>query len=355
MTKRIRIIVDALGGDNAPGATVEGAVAACRDFGADVLLVGHEDIIARELGRHDIAGLAIRVQHASEIVGMSDSPVDAFRKKKDSSISVGMRLLAEKQGDAFVSAGNSGAVVAAALFIVKRMPGIDRPAIGTLLPSLTGQALVVDAGANNVCKAHNIIQFALMGAVYYRAIMKCQNPRVGTLSNGEEDSKGTDVLKQVHSHLKKSSLNYIGYVEGKDVFQGNVDVVACDGFTGNIVLKIAEGVAESMGAAIKQELKRGLASKIGYLFSRSAFLRLKKRFDYAEYGGAPLLGINEPVLIAHGRSNAYAVRNMIRAAQEFSRQQVVKHILTDSDIHHDFETVARKPSLIDRLIHPLGS
>jgi glycerol-3-phosphate acyltransferase PlsX len=262
-----------------------------------------------------------------------------------------MQMLAEQQGEAFVSAGNSGAVVAAALFIVKRMPGIDRPAIGTLLPSLTGQALVVDAGANNVCKAHNIAQFALMGSVYYRSLLKCQNPRVGILSNGEEESKGTDLLKQVHAQLKKSSLNYIGFVEGKDVFRGNVDVVACDGFTGNIVLKIAEGVAESMGAAIKQELKRGLASKIGYLFSRSAFQRLKKRFDYAEYGGAPLLGVNAPVLIAHGRSNAYAVRNMIRAALEFSRQQVIEHILTDSDIHHDFETVARKPSLIDRIIH----
>ncbi len=351
MAKRNRIIVDALGGDNAPSATVEGAVAACRDFGADVRLVGHKDIIARELERHNIQGLAISVQHASEVVGMSDSPMDVVRKKKDSSISVGMHMLAEQQGEAFVSAGNSGAVVAAALFIVKRMPGIDRPAIGTLLPSLTGQALVVDAGANNVCKAHNIAQFALMGSVYYRSILKCQNPRVGILSNGEEESKGTDVLKQVHAQLKKSSLNYIGFVEGKDVFRGNVDVVACDGFTGNIVLKIAEGVAESMGAAIKQELKRGLASKIGYLFSRSAFLRLKKRFDYAEYGGAPLLGVNAPVLIAHGRSSAYAVRNMIRAALEFSRQQVVEHILTDSDIHRDFETVARKPSLIDRIIH----
>ena len=351
MTKRTRIIVDALGGDNAPGATVEGAVAACRDFGADVLLVGQEDIIAEELGRHDSEGLAISVKHASEVVGMSDSPVDAFRKKKDSSISVGMRLLADKEGEAFVSAGNSGAVVAAALFIVKRMQGIDRPAIGTMLPNLTGQVLVVDAGANNVCKAYNITQFALMGSVYYRAIMKCDNPRVGTLSNGSEDSKGTDVLKQVHANLKKSSLNYIGYVEGKDVFQGNVDVVACDGFTGNIVLKIAEGVAESMGTAIKQELRRGLASKIGYLFSRSAFGRLKKRFDYAEYGGAPLLGVNAPVLIAHGRSNAYAVRNLIRAALEFSRQQVVEHVLTDSDIHKDFETVGKKPSILDRIIH----
>jgi glycerol-3-phosphate acyltransferase PlsX len=351
MTERTRIIVDALGGDNAPHATVEGAVDACRDFGADVLLVGREDFIAEELARHNTAGLAISVHHASDIVGMSDSPVDAFRKKKDSSISVGLRLLAEKQGEAFVSAGNSGAVVAASLFIVKRMPGIDRPAIGTFLPSLAGQALVVDAGANNLCKSHNIVQFALMGAVYFRAIMKCQNPRVGTLSNGEEDSKGTDVLKQVHVHLKKSSLNYIGYVEGKDVFHGNVDVVACDGFTGNIVLKTAEGVAESMGAAIKQELKRGIASKAGYLFSRGAFKRLKKRFDYAEYGGAPLLGVNAPVLIAHGRSNAYAVRNMIRAAQEFCSQQVVNHILTDSDIHKDFATVGRKPSLIDRIMH----
>lgn len=351
MTKKLRIIVDAMGGDHAPHATVEGSVAACRDFGADVVLVGQGETIDRELERHDAAGLSLSIKHAPEVVGMSDSPLDVVRKKKNSSISVGMQLLAEGQGEAFVSAGNSGAMVSAALFIVKRMPGIDRPAIGTFLPSLTGQALVVDAGANNVCKSHNITQFALMGAVYYRALMKCQNPRVGILSNGEEESKGTDVLKQAHAHLKKSSLNYIGFVEGKDVFRGNVDVVACDGFTGNIVLKIAEGVAESMGAAIRQELRRGFSSKIGYLFSRNAFLRLKKRFDYAEYGGAPLLGVNAPVVIAHGRSNAYAVRNMIRAAMEFSRQKVVEHILTDSDIHGDLATVARKPSLIDRIIH----
>lgn len=351
MTKRLRIIVDAMGGDHAPHATVEGAVAACRDLGADVVLVGHEGIITRELERHDTQGLHLSLKHATEVVGMGDNPLDVVRKKKDSSISVGMKLLAEGQGEAFVSAGNSGAMVSAALFIVKRMPGIDRPAIGTFLPSLTGQALVVDAGANNLCKPHNITQFALMGAVYYRALMKCKNPRVGILSNGEEESKGTDVLKQVHAHLKKSSLNYIGFVEGKDLFRGNVDVVACDGFTGNIVLKTAEGVAESMGAAIKQELKRGLFSKIGYLLSRSAFFRLKKRFDYAEYGGAPLLGVNAPVLIAHGRSSAYAVRNMIRAALEFSRQQVVEHILNDPDIHHDIETVGRKPGLLDRIIH----
>jgi phosphate acyltransferase len=351
MTQRLRIIVDAMGGDHAPHATVEGAVAACRDFDADVLLVGHEDIIARELERHDTQGLHLSLKHAADVVEMGDSPLDVVRKKKDSSISVGMRLLAEGQGEAFVGAGNSGAMVSAALFIVKRMPGIDRPAIGTFLPSLTGQALVVDAGANNLCKSHNIIQFALMGAVYCRELMKCQNPRVGILSNGEEESKGTDVLKQAHAQLKKSSLNYLGFVEGKDLFRGNVDVVACDGFTGNIVLKIAEGVAESMGAAIKQELKRGVASKIGFLFSRNAFMRLKKRFDYAEYGGAPLLGVNAPVLIAHGRSSAYAVRNMIRAALEYSRQQVVGHILNDPDIHQDIETVGRKPGLLDRIIH----
>ena len=351
MTQKLRIIVDAMGGDHAPNATVAGSVAACRDFDADVVLVGREDIIARELSGHDIEGLHLSIKHANEVVGMSDSPIDVVRKKKDSSISVGMQLLADGQGDAFVSAGNSGAMVSGALFIVKRLPGIDRPAIGTFIPSLTGQVLVVDAGANTVCKSHNISQFALMGAVYYRALMKCQNPRVGILSNGEEESKGTDVLKQAHAHLKESSLNYVGFVEGKDMFLGNVDVVACDGFTGNIVLKTAEGVAESMGAAIKQELRRGVGSKIGYLFSRSAFVRLKKRFDYAEYGGAPLLGVNGPVLIAHGRSNAYAIRSLIRAAIACCRQRVVEHILTDTDIHGDLETVARKPSLLDRIIH----
>ncbi len=354
MKKKIKIILDAMGGDFAPHAVVDGAVDACREFNnIEIILTGKQDLLTGYLKRKNAAGLPITINHAADVVLMDDNPLDAFRKKKDSSISVGMNLLAQNKADAMVSAGNSGAVVSAALFLLKRIKGIDRPAIATILPTLTGRVMVADAGANNICKPFHLAQFAIMCSVYCRYFFKRTSPRVGLLSNGEEETKGTDTIKAAHRLLSDSSLNYMGYVEGRAVFDGSVDVVACDGFTGNVLLKTAEGVAESLGAAIKQELQRTLLSKIGYLLSRNAFLRLKKRFDYSEYGGAPLLGVNGPVIISHGRSNAYAIKNAVRAARNLFSSRVVYHLQNDLDVNNDILTVAKKPSIIDRMLHPI--
>ncbi len=354
MKKRLKIAIDAMGGDNAPQAVVDGAVEACREYGTELVLVGHKDPLSAYLKRHPSSSyLPISIKHASEVVKMEDNPLDVVRKKKDSSIHRAMELLATKKADAFVSAGNSGAVVSAGLFVLKRIKGIDRPSIAAIMPTLAGKAMVADVGANNICKPYHLAQFAIMCSVYSRYFLHCKNPRVGILCNGEEETKGTDTIKQAHSLLKNSSLNYIGFVEGGDVFNGNVDVVACDGFTGNVLLKTAEGVAESLGSALKEELTRGLLSKIGYLFSRRAFESLKKRFDYAEYGGAPLLGVNGPVIISHGRSNALAVKNAIRAARDLASSEVVHHLQNDLDVNKDLLSIGKKPSIIDRMLSPI--
>ena len=347
----MKIVVDAMGGDLAPGPIVAGSVRACREHGIEIILVGKKDIVQNELKRLDASYLPIVVHHAPNVVNMGDNPLDVVKKKKDSSINIGMNLLKDKQADAFVSAGNSGAVVAAGLFSLKRIKGIDRPSITAIMPTLTGSVIVSDAGANNACKPYNLVQFAIMASVYNKYFFKCDNPRVGLLSNGEEETKGTDTTKQTNKLLKQSSLNYIGYVEGKDVFKGKVDVAVCDGFTGNILLKVAEGVAESLGAALKEELGRTVMSKIGCLISKNAFSRLKKRFDYSEYGGAPLMGINGPVIIAHGRSNANAITNAIIAARDYVECNIIYHIQNDLEVSRDLNTIGKKPSLIDRVFH----
>ncbi|MFC1592173.1 phosphate acyltransferase PlsX [Thermodesulfobacteriota bacterium] len=350
MITQSRIVVDAMGGDNAPGAIVEGAVLAAREYGVNIILAGNREHVQPHLNKHSAAGLPITIRHTTEVIGMSDNPLDVVRKKKDSSIRVGMELLAEEKADAFISAGNSGAVVSAGLFVLKRIKGIERPAIATVLPSLKGPFIVADVGANNTCKPHQLAQFAIMCSVYSHYYLKCSKPRVGLISNGEEETKGTETIKQTHALLKESSLNYVGHIEGKDMFFGNVDVAVCDGFTGNILLKSSEAVAESLGRAIKEELQRNLMSKIGYLFSRSAFMQLKKRFDYSEYGGAPLLGVNGPVIICHGRSTAFAIKNAVRAARDFAESKVIYHTLNDIEVNQDIHTIAKKPSFIDRVL-----
>ncbi len=354
MNKKIKIAVDAMGGDFAPTAVVEGAVHACREYGVEIVLVGKKDLINKALKQLNASYLPISVHHASEVVKMADNPLDVIRKKKDSSIRVGVQIVKDNMAAAFVSAGNSGAVVSAGLFGLKRIKGIDRPAIATVMPTLTGRVIVADAGANNSCKPFNLVQFAIMSSVYSKYFLKCQNPKVGVLSNGEEDTKGTEVVKQTHRLLKQGSLNYIGFVEGKEVFNGNVDVVVCDGFTGNILLKVAEGIAESIGSALKEELKRTLMSKIGVLFSRNAFGRLKKRYDYSEQGGAPLLGVNAPVIIAHGRSSSYAIKNAVRAARDFANASVIDHIQNDLEVNNDLQTIGRKPSFINRVLQDIS-
>ncbi|MCX5899753.1 MAG: phosphate acyltransferase PlsX [Proteobacteria bacterium] len=264
---------------------------------------------------------------------------------------VGLELVGENKGDAFVSAGNSGAVASGSIFVLKRISGIDRPAIAAVLPTLAGQVVVADTGANSVVKPFHLVQFGIMASVYSSQYLNCNKPRVGLLSNGSEDSKGTDIIREAHRLLKNSSLNYIGYVEGRDVFRNAADVVVCDGFTGNILLKVAEGVAESVADALKQEAKKDILSMIGALLSKKAFLRLRQRFDYAEYGGAPLLGVNAPVILAHGRSHSHAIKNAVKAGMDYAMSNVVSHIQHDLEINRDLQSIGKKPSFIERMLH----
>ncbi len=318
----MRIAVDAMGGDNAPVVEVEGAVAAAREFGIPVTLVGDTDLLRQELSKHDVSGLDIVVQHAGEVVGMHDSASDAVRKKKDSSIRVAYELVKQGQADAVVSAGNSGATMAAGMFVMKRLKGIERPAIAQIFPTLRGKTLVLDVGGNVDCKPIHLVQFAIMGEVYARHVMGIEKPRIGLLSNGEEESKGNELTRETHAILKDIPLAYAGYVEGRDIFNGTVDVVVCDGFVGNVVLKLSEGLAEAVGKMLKEEIKQSFLSKVGYLLSRKAFNNFKKKVDYAEYGGAPLLGIDGVGMICHGGSNAKAIKNAIRLAHEYALKGV---------------------------------
>jgi glycerol-3-phosphate acyltransferase PlsX len=253
---------------------------------------------------------------------MHDSASDAIRKKRDSSIRVAFELVKAGQADAVVSAGNSGATMAAGMFVLKRIKGIERPAIAQIFPTLSGKTLVLDVGGNVDCKPIHLVQFAVMGEVYARSIMDVASPKIGLLSNGEEDSKGNELTRETNAMLKRVAFDYFGYVEGRDIFNGLVDVVVCDGFVGNVVLKLSEGLAEAVGSMLKEEIKRSMISKIGYLLARKAFHNFKKKVDYAEYGGAPLLGIDGVGMICHGGSNTKAIKNAIRFAHEFALRGV---------------------------------
>ncbi len=318
----MRVAVDAMGGDNAPAVEVEGAIAAVREFGVPVILVGDTDRIRIELAKHDCKGLDITLHHASEVVGMHDSAADAVRKKKDSSIRVAFELVKRGEADAVVSAGNSGATMAAGMFVLKRLAGIERPAIAQVFPTMHGHTLVLDVGGNVDCKPVHLVQFAIMGEVYARLVMGAAQPRIGLLSNGEEESKGNDLTRETNALLKNTSLDYVGYVEGRDIFNGTVDVVVCDGFVGNVVLKLSEGLVESVGKMLKEEIRQSLLAKTGYLLAHHAFASFKKKVDYAEYGGAPLLGINGVGMISHGGSNPKAIKNAIRFAHEYAQKGV---------------------------------
>ena len=318
----MKIAVDAMGGDNAPVVEVAGAVAAAREYAASVILVGDTERVRAELAKHDTKGLDITVHHATEVVGMHDSASDAIRRKKDSSIRVAFELVKAGEAEAVVSAGNSGATMAAGMFVLKRLKGIERPAIAQIFPTLRGKTLVLDVGGNVDCKPVHLVQFAIMGEVYARYIMEINNPKVGLLSNGEEDSKGNELTRDTNVILKETAFDYFGYVEGRDIFNGLVDVVVCDGFVGNVVLKLSEGLAEAVGTMLKEEIKASLISKIGYLLARNAFKNFKKKVDYAEYGGAPLLGIDGVGMICHGGSNAKAIKNAIRFAHEYAQKGV---------------------------------
>jgi glycerol-3-phosphate acyltransferase PlsX len=349
MRGNYKVAVDAMGGDHAPHVTVEGAVLAAKEFGIPVILVGNEDLVQQELLRYKAHNLPLEIRHTSEVVEMDETPTMAIKKKKDSSLRVAFELVRDGAAHAVVSAGNSGAAMAAALFVLRRLKGVERPAINTVIPSLNGVVSLIDAGANPTCRPYHLVQFAIMGSVYMREVMRIGEPRVGLLSNGEEDSKGIDLTRDTNELLKKSSLNYIGYIEGRDIYRGGVDVVVCDGFVGNIILKTSDGVFEVLSQILKEEISKSYLSKLGYLLSKKSFSNFKRRFDYSEHGGAPLLGVDGTVIISHGRSSSIAIKNAIRVGSELVEKEVIRHFLDHLEKHEDLSRVGKKPGLFTRI------
>jgi glycerol-3-phosphate acyltransferase PlsX len=323
----MKIALDAMGGDHAPAATVEGAIKAVNESrGLSVILVGNEKEIKKELKNRKHPRSSISIEHASQIVGMDEPPLTALRRKKDSSIKIAVDLVKQGQADAMVSAGNSGAVMATSLLLLGKLHGVERPAIAAVMPTLKGLFILIDAGANVDCKSKHLLQFAIMGQAYAKSIFDVRSPRVGLLGIGEEDAKGNELTKEVFQLLKGSGINFIGNIEGKNIFMGDADVVVCDGFVGNIALKISEGLAEAMRKMLKREISDKTTGKIGYVLLKDAFKRFKKRTDYSEYGGAPLLGISKPCIISHGRSSSKAIKNAIKIASEFHKKKVLEII-----------------------------
>lgn len=324
----MKVALDAFGSDQRPYPEIKAAEEASR-LGIDIILVGNQK---------ELKGVSnnIEIVHADETITMDESPTDALRKKRNASMRIAIDLVNKGKADAVVSAGNSGAMMALSMFILKKLPGIYRPAIVGVLPSYRGYTVFLDMGANVDCKPHYLFQFAIMGSVYAKKLFNISNPAVGLLSNGEEDGKGNELSSITHALLKKSSLNYIGYVEGKDIYIGNVDVVVADGFVGNAVLKASEGVADMITKMIKDSFKASPISVLGYFLSRGAFNRLKKRVDYAEYGGAPLIGINGLAIITHGRSNEKAIFNAIKLAKKFYETKLNEGIIEELNKNINF-------------------
>ena len=329
----LKIAVDAMGGDYAPANEVEGAIEAARDFGVGVILVGRSEDIQPEIDRHRRGralgssrhwrSSSIEIVDAREVVTMDDPVATAVRRKRNSSIRVAAQLVREGKAQALVSAGNTGAVMMTSKLVIGTLPRVDRPALAAVLPTLTGRgSVILDVGANAECKPTHLYDFAVMGSFYSSVIVGVKNPRVGLLSIGEEEIKGNDLTKEAFKLLKNSHINFIGNVEGRDMFTGLVNVIVCDGFTGNIALKTSEGVVEVLMRLLKQELKASLQAKAGALLTRPAFQKFKQRIDYAEYGGAPLLGIKGVAVICHGRSSSKAIRNAIGVARDYCRGEV---------------------------------
>jgi phosphate acyltransferase len=321
------IALDAMGGDHAPRAEVEGAIAAARELGVRIALVGIETAVRQELNRHRHRDLPIEVVNATETISMTDSPSHAFRRKKGSSLHVAAHLVHDGKADALVTAGNTGAAMTVARFVIGTLPSVDRPALAAAFPNMKEKvSVILDVGANVDSKPEQIEQFAVMGEIYYRAIWGVKRPRVALLSIGEEEMKGNELTREAANRLKQTSLNFVGNVEGRDVFRGNVDVIVCDGFIGNIALKLSEGLVEHIGGMLKKAIKSSLTSQLGYALSKRAFDDFRKRTDYSEYGGAPLLGVRGITIIGHGRSNPNAIKNAIRVAAELCRARINEKI-----------------------------
>ncbi len=329
----MKIVLDAMGSDDRPVPDVQGAVLAARELGVTVILVGNDAKIKAELSKHDISGLDLPIVHASDEIAMSEH-VESVRAKRDASMNVGVRMVRQKQADAFVTAGNSGAAMAAALLGLGRLKGIERPALGTIYPTQTAHCFLLDIGANTEVKPEYLYQFAIMGAAYAERVMGIANPRVALLSNGEEEGKGPMIVRDAYALLKKSKLNFVGNVEGKDVPLGLADVVVSDGYAGNIVIKLSEGLAQTLVGFIKAEIKRRPLAVLGALLAKPAFDALKLKLDYAEFGGGPLLGVDGVTIIGHGRSNAKAIKNAIRVAKQAVQGKMLDAICSGLAVNH---------------------
>jgi len=316
------IAVDAMGGDHAPEDIVSGAVFAATEKNIPVILVGDEQRISALLNEKRSVSPLVSVRHASQVVGMADSPSAAVRRLKNSSIRVAFDLLKRGEAEAVVSAGNSGATMAAAMFVLKKIEGVERPAIATFHPTSKGYSLLLDAGGNVDCKPFHLVQFGVMGAIFARRVSKKENPRVGILSNGSEESKGNELTREAHLIMKRCDLNYIGLVEGRDIYDGTADVVVCDGFVGNVGLKMCEGLAEVLERIFREEIRKSLRAKLGYLLIKDVFKEVAKKGDYSEYGGAPLVGINGTCIICHGNSSPKAITNAIVLARNMTESQL---------------------------------
>ncbi|MBU2541077.1 MAG: phosphate acyltransferase PlsX [Candidatus Omnitrophica bacterium] len=323
----MKIAVDAMGGDYAPKTTVAGAVQAKKLYDVDIVLVGKSDVIRKELSRIKHAPSDVEIVDASEVIVMREPAAASVRKKRHSSIVTGIGLLKDNKADAFVSAGNTGAVVCAATLSLRLLPGIERPGISIVIPTLKSAGLIIDVGANIDPKPIHLLQYAIMSDAYLRNIMKRQNPRIGLLNIGEEETKGTDFLKETYQLMERSDFNFIGNIEARDIFSGNCDAAVCDGFVGNVSLKILEGVGEVVSELLRRELKGNPLAKIGLLFAKNSLRRFRKRLDYSEYGGAPLLGVDGVIIIGHGRSSANAIKNAIRVAKEEVENKVNEKIV----------------------------
>ncbi len=326
-----RVALDVMGGDNAPGEIVAGAVLAARELGTGVILVGPEPAIRAEMTKHDTSGLDLTFEHTDEVVGMDEHPAEAIRSRPRNTLTICMELIRDGRAGSMVSAGNSGAVVAAALLTLKRIEGVSRPALGTLLPTASGKpTLLLDIGATTDCKPSYLAQFALMGSAYMKNVFGVADPRVGLLANGEEASKGDQLVQAAHPLIRQladqGALTFAGNVEGRDIPTGNVDVIVCDGFVGNVALKLSEGLSKMLLVTIRDAIKSSPVSMAGGLLIRGAFKKVRARLDYEEYGGAPLLGVRGVAIIGHGSSHAKAIKNAIRVARQAADQRLPERI-----------------------------
>ena len=343
------IAVDAMGGDSPLTVQIEAALQAISELGTEVVLVGAEDQIKEVLKQHSFDQNKLRIVNSTETVEMNDSPATALRQKKNSSIKVAVDLLATGEADAVVSAGNTGAAMATAKFVLKSVEGIERPAIATLMPSIhrNHPFVLLDIGANTDCKPLYLFQFALMGDAYARTLLHLDNPRVALLNNGEEEGKGYLQLKETYDLLKQSTLNFTGNIEGKSMFKDIVDVVVCDGFIGNIALKVAEGTFDFVRSVLREEVDNTLLAKIGYQAMRGPFRALRQRADYSEVGGAPLLGVNGIVIICHGSSRVHTIRNAIKHAQECAEQKLNEKI--SLEVSENLDVINQAKSLAEKV------